>query len=594
MKTETTQSQARFWKSVMIFAALFSFIIAVLLIVNYFQINRYDPVNSKVINKLTERLNQNPNDQALRNEIREFDLLARKAYFTNQWQIRFGGYLLLAGILLTIIAALMFDSFTKKINPVHENPENKLLNIQQKARKWISIAGIFIAIVALSLAFLTHKKIGNRDDNSKLTESTVQNEISAKTDSESESELDTISTNNTDSVANSKSFTFFSAEHKSNFSSFRGVGGNGIVYQTNIPTSWDGASGKNILWKAPIPLPGYNSPIIWADKVYVAGANPTRQEVYCYDLNTGKLVWTLKLTNVKGAPAKAPKVTDDTGNSAPTLCTDGEKVYAIFSNGNIVAVDTSGQQVWAKNLGVPENHYGYASSLNLIDNKVIVQFDDKKSSSLMALSTKDGNPIWKTNRDVKISWASPIIVKVENAFEIITSSDPYMIAYNPSNGKELWRIKAVGGEVGPSPAYADGVAFAVNDYSRLVAIKVGALPEVLWESSDFMSDAPSPVATKDYLILVTSYGSVACYNAKTGDLYWDHDFGVGSYSSPILVGDKVYLIDKNGTTHIFKADKTFKLVSEPKIPGKNVCSTPAFVNGKIVIRAGNTMWCVGK
>ena len=87
---EHNNSIARFWKSVMIIAGVFSFALCILIIGNYFQINKADPVNTKVINTLVERLNQNLGDQALRNEIREFDLLARKAYFTNQWQIRFG------------------------------------------------------------------------------------------------------------------------------------------------------------------------------------------------------------------------------------------------------------------------------------------------------------------------------------------------------------------------------------------------------------------------------------------------------------------------------------------------------------------------
>ena len=83
------------WKRIAQIAAVFSILISVLIIANYFQLNRIDPVNTEIINTLVERLNENPNDEALRNQIREIDLLARKAYFTNQWQIKTGGYLLL-------------------------------------------------------------------------------------------------------------------------------------------------------------------------------------------------------------------------------------------------------------------------------------------------------------------------------------------------------------------------------------------------------------------------------------------------------------------------------------------------------------------
>ncbi|PKP21146.1 MAG: hypothetical protein CVU05_07505, partial [Bacteroidetes bacterium HGW-Bacteroidetes-21] len=123
------------WKSVLTIAAIFSFAICVLIIANYFQINRNDPVNTKVINTLVERLNQTPDDQALKEEIREFDLLARKAYFTTQWQIRFGGYLLLVGLIVIVISLLMLDSFRKKLLPVDEPKKDSLPATQKMARK---------------------------------------------------------------------------------------------------------------------------------------------------------------------------------------------------------------------------------------------------------------------------------------------------------------------------------------------------------------------------------------------------------------------------------------------------------------------------
>jgi len=75
-----------------------------LLIVNYAQYKRIDPVETELINTLVQRLNNNPEDRQLREEIRTLDLLSRKAYFTNQWQVRTGGYLLLLSIAVLVIA----------------------------------------------------------------------------------------------------------------------------------------------------------------------------------------------------------------------------------------------------------------------------------------------------------------------------------------------------------------------------------------------------------------------------------------------------------------------------------------------------------
>jgi len=57
------------------------------------------------------------------------------------------------------------------------------------------------------------------------------------------------------------------------------------------------------------------------------------------------------LITFQGSPANSPKVTDDTGQAAPTLATDGNKVYAIFANGDIIAIDMDGNKVWSTKYG---------------------------------------------------------------------------------------------------------------------------------------------------------------------------------------------------------------------------------------------------
>ena len=69
---------------------------------------------------------------------------------------------------------------------------------------------------------------------------------------------------------NSYKGTYPTKEMMANFPSFRGPGGNAIAYQKNIPNEWDGASGKNILWKQPVPIHAYNSPVIWGNKLFLS------------------------------------------------------------------------------------------------------------------------------------------------------------------------------------------------------------------------------------------------------------------------------------------------------------------------------------
>lgn len=597
MTTIKSKTEQKFllWKSVAIIASAFAFIICVLTIVNFFQLKKADPVKTEVINSLVERLNQNPKDAELRNQIREFDLLARKAYFTTQWQVRTGGYLLLISLLIVIISVQIIDSLSKKIPVVIPVKNDKLSVIQKNARKWISIGGLLLAGITLLFAFLSHRELKNKFSNENVAKSVMQHDSIASEDAD-KNKINTVVKDSTvksvDSAALQTTALFSSAETRTNFPSFRGYGSNGIAYQTRIPTSWDGASKKNILWKVTIPLKGFNSPILWTDKLFVTGAGNGKQQVYCYDRNTGKLLWTANATGIKGSPAVSPKVAEDTGLAAPTTATDGTTVVAIFATGDIVAINFSGKILWAKNLGVPDNHYGHSSSLIIYNENVIVQYDNKGAAKVMALSTKTGDVVWSKSRKVKVSWSSPILVNTGIRDEVILTADPYVASYNPETGAELWKIDATYGEVGPSLAYANGIVFVMNDYAKLVAIKIGSTPKILWEDNEFLSDVPSPVATDKYVFIPTSYGVIACYEAKTGKALWNHDFSTGVYASPILAEGKIYLLDRKGVMHIFKADKEFTLIAESALGEKSDC-TPAFANGRIYIRARNSLYCVG-
>ena len=62
------------------------------------------------------------------------------------------------------------------------------------------------------------------------------------------------------------------------------------------------------------------------------------------------LQWRIALgqaiENVPGSPSKAAKVPEDTGYAASTMATDGRRVYAIFANGDLCALNFDGAVVW--------------------------------------------------------------------------------------------------------------------------------------------------------------------------------------------------------------------------------------------------------
>jgi outer membrane protein assembly factor BamB len=591
----------RLWNRIAIVAGAFALLTGILMIANYIQLKKADPISMTVVNTLVDRLNENPADSALRTEIRTLDLLSRKAYFTSQWQIRTGGYLLLAALAILVIS-LQIIEYRKKIIPVLSTDTADVIMLQnRKARRYIVIGGSIFLITAATFGFLSYNDLTDRlsslsrGEEPSFEQGVASGNISVTDLNDSTAELTETGSATTEEIPVSASestettATAAAPASADNFPNFRGIGGTGIASKRNIPVSWDGSKGANVLWKTALPMPGQNSPIVWRNKVFATGASAEKQEVYCFDADNGKILWTIRV----GSGTKKPTVTGETGYAAPTSVTDGKNVYAVFSTGDIAAIDMDGKKVWEKDLGLPDNYYGHASSLMLAGGNIIVQFDQRSSQKIMALATQTGNTVWSTNRQVKISWSSPIVVNTGTRNEIITVAEPYVTAYNPANGQELWKMECISGEVGPSLAYANGIVFSVNDYSKLSAIKLGSQPAMLWESNDYLSDIPSPVATDKYLFLATSYGTVVCYDAVTGQKFWEHDFGKSIYASPMIVENKVYLLDIAGVMHILSVDKEFKLIREPKLGEYSAC-TPAFTNGRIYLKGDKNLYCIGK
>jgi len=172
-------------------------------------------------------------------------------------------------------------------------------------------------------------------------------------------------------------------------------------------------------------------------------------------------------------------------------------------------------------------------------------------------------------------------------------SDPTVASYNPKTGEKYWEIDCVYGEVGPSVAYGSDLVYAVNEYAILVSIKPGDTPEIVWENDELLSDVPSPIVKDGLMYLATSYGVIVCYDAVSGEKYWENEFDNGFYGSPMYANGNIFIMDMSGVVHVFKAGKTYEEISSNPL-GENGMTTPAFMDGRIYLRGNEHLYCVGK
>jgi outer membrane protein assembly factor BamB len=615
-------------RNVAIIAGLFSITIALLLLLNFIQMTRSKPLDSEALAALVQQLNKDPNNDHLKAEIRNFDLLARKAYFNTQWQVRTGGRLLLLGTIILVLALRIYYGLKSKIAEPDVQTENDFTS-RLLAQRWVLILGGVIFTVGIGASWLTSDHIAKYEVDESKVESVSEDKtkgieivevgrnpqvsqpvagnqpakeqsVTAQTMDPGQEVKSASGPANDKEAAVSKEIKV-PAEAVANFPgsdaikknspSFRGPFGTGVSFQKNIPLEFDVASGKIILWKVPVPKIGFNSPVIWGSKVFLSGADNQTREVYCFDLNSGKILWRQQADKIQGSPAAIPKVSEDTGLSASSLATDGNMVYAIFANGDIICFNMEGKRIWARNLGLPDNHYGHASSLIMWKDKLYVQYDNNKSHKLIALNYMTGATVWETERKVKISWASPILAEINGKYQVILSSDPLVAGYDVDSGKELWNVSCLSGEVGSSPAFGSGLVFAANEYAKLAAIDP-LKKSVVWESTEYLPEVASPVAANGLLFLCTSYGVLVCYDAKTGKKCWEKEDGPGFYSTPVVTDNKLFTLDTNGKLRVYEAAREMKMLGESNL-GEKMTTTPAFAEGRMYIRTPKFLYCIG-
>src|SRR5438128_851617 len=205
-----------------------------------------------------------------------------------------------------------------------------------------------------------------------------------------------------------------------NWPSFRGSAASGVADGQKLPVTWDGASGRNIVWKTAIPGLAHSSPIVWGGRVFVTTAVSSRPDatfrrglygdgdasddrsrqrwvLYAIDKRTGKILW--ERVAHEGEPLNKRHSKSTYASSTPA--TDGRIVVAWFGSQGVYAYGLDGPLHWNVDLGrvdmgaydIPTFEWGPASSPIVWNGLVILQCDTQADSFLLALDADTGDTV---------------------------------------------------------------------------------------------------------------------------------------------------------------------------------------------------------
>jgi outer membrane protein assembly factor BamB len=594
-------------------AAAFSVVVAALLAYDYWRRDMKDPSQTTIRETLKAAQKQQPDNKELNEKLRQLDEDSRQEYFRQKWFATGGAALLCGGIIVFLAAARWAAVLGRRLPPLPQEAASSgdWQTGWTPAARW-TVAGLFVILCVAGIGFAVPAwKASRESEEQQSARGKFVATSSANPTSSAATPQPTGAVPSPDKPKASSSPAPpppLSAEELARaWPSFRGRGGSGISPYTNVPDDWDGPSGKNILWKTPVPLPGNSSPIVVAGRVFLTGGDQNQRQVYCFDAASGKQLWQADVPStpesrkleLEGEFAKVP------GFAACTMATDGRYVAAIFANGDLAAYDLSGKLAWSKSLGIPTNVYGHAASLAVYKNLLLVPFDQGEvkaaKAKLHAFDIATGHVAWEQSRPVRASWTSPIVVQSANRDQLITVSNPWAIAYDPADGKELWRVKMENGDAAPSPVAAGDIVIAiVDDNSPITAIRADGKGDVskthvLWKGEDNMPAICCPLATKEFVFVVNMGGTLTCYDLHKGDKLWEEDLAeFKSKSSPSLVGKQLYLFGEDGKCWILAPSRSgVKRVRQVDL-GEPCVTCPAFQDGRMFVRGEKSLICIGK
>ena len=420
-----------------------------------------------------------------------------------------------------------------------------------------------------------------------------------------------------------------------NWHHWRGPHATGTAIDANPPTTW--SETENIRWKVAIPGTGHAAPIIWENKIFiqtaVKGEAPKEEEqeadddnpfsgffqerrgrggstdMYKFDLialnrSNGDILWQKTLKEI--APHEGTHQDATYASNSPV--TDGEYIYAYFGSRGLYCVDMMGNLKWEKNVGTmyKSNTFGEGSSPALYGDKIVVLQDHERGSFITALDKRTGDVLWKTDRDERTTWSSPIIVEHNGKAQVVTTGTNRVRSYDLATGELVWDGDGLTANSIPSPVAADGYVYLMSgfrgsDFQAIhLAQATGDITDsdaIVWKYNRDTPYVPSPLLYKGIIyFLKSNNGILTAFNVETGQVYYGPQRlqGVsGVYASIVGASDRVYIAGRGGTVNVIQHGPEFKVLAENKLDD-SFNASPAIVGSELYLRGGQYLYCIAE
>ncbi|MFM7322793.1 MAG: PQQ-binding-like beta-propeller repeat protein [Armatimonadota bacterium] len=359
-----------------------------------------------------------------------------------------------------------------------------------------------------------------------------------------------------------------------------------------------------IAWTALLPGIGHASPVVANGRVYAMSADETTGTRFltCLDLVRGERLWQVPIAY----PIHHHHDFNAAASSTPVVH-DG-RVFVLLPSPEtfrVMGFDLRGNRLWERDLGsYPTQHGGGQSPIAHRGRLLFSVEPDQGDGAILALDCRTGRTVWRRASSSKDApYASPFVRRGWDGREeiIFLSTAAGLLALDPDTGRDRWqcsdlfRLRCVG-----SPIEIAGVLVATSGNGGGDRLAVGVRPpsrerrepEVLWRLRRGTSYVPTPLSTPHGLLFWTDAGVAHMANPQSGETIWQERLSSTTFSSPILVDDRVWCISASGELVSFVAgSEPPRTVDRMKFDGP-AHATPAVASGRFLLRAADRLHCL--
>jgi outer membrane protein assembly factor BamB len=406
---------------------------------------------------------------------------------------------------------------------------------------------------------------------------------------------------------------------------WRGPNRSGVSKETGLLNDWP-AKGPPLVWTYRNTGYGFSTAAVVGDRLYTLGALGDDEYVIALDLKGDKPseAWKVKLGPIFTFD---DNVWGDGPRGTPTV--DGNYVYALGGQGELVCVETNGKEIWRKNLikdlgGEMMTEWGYSES-PLIDGDKLICTPGGSKGTLAALDKQTGKVLWRSTglknkapySSVVVSEAGGVRQYVQNNY--ISEDDGGVVSgFDAKDGRVLWTgplAKISSYAIAPTPIVRGDLVYVTAGYDygchlyQLKRAGDGFAASDLYKPRErraVKNTHGGVVLVGEHIYGHSEKTGWVCQDLKTGKVAWLERDKLECYSGSITAADgMLYLYSDEGKAVLLKANpKAWEEHGLFTIPEKSkvvetrrtfrsakIWTPPVIANGRLYLRDQELLFC---